>query len=167
MKKILKFSIAFIVIIIAIPLIDAFFVYHADTDEEAIERISLNNIDKILFKYETESNEILFYQDKNMLTYECILKKKNFFGKTKYKNELSWTSALLTSNSDFDDVNKNFKYAILDDKDDLKRFDYEGDELKQYEFSYLSVNGHFRYKYVYIIDNTNEKFDVVTNFYEP
>ncbi|GEM_PF-2934811 len=167
MKKILKFSIAFIVIIIAIPLIDAFFAYHADTDEEAIERISLNNIDKILFKYETESNEILFYQDKNMLTYECILKKKNFFGKTKYKNELSWTSALLTSNSDFDDVNKNFKYAILDDKDDLKRFDYEGDELKQYEFSYLSVNGHFRYKYVYIIDNTNEKFDVVTNFYEP
>lgn len=167
MKKILKFSIAFIVIIIAIPLIDAFFVYHADTDEEAIERISLNNIDKILFKYETESDEILFYQDKNMLTYECILKKKNFFGKTKYKNELSWTSALLTSNSDFDDVNKNFKYAILDNKDDLKRFDYEGDELKQYEFSYLSVNGHFRYKYVYIIDNTNEKFDVVTNFYEP
>lgn len=167
MKKILKFSIAFIVIIIAIPLIDAFFVYHADTDEEAIERISLNNIDKILFKYETESDEILFYQDKNMLTYECILKKKNFFGKTKYKNELSWTSALLTSNSDFDDVNKNFKYAILDDKDDLKRFDYEGDELKQYEFSYLSVNGHFRYKYVYIIDNTNEKFDVATSFYEP
>ena len=167
MKKILKFSIAFIVIIIAIPLIDAFFVYHADTDEEAIERISLNNIDKILFKYETESDEILFYQDKNMQTYECILKKKNFFGKTKYKNELSWTSALITSSPSFNNVNKNFKYAILDDKDDLKRFDYEGDELKQYEFSYLSVNGHFRYKYVYIIDNTNEKFDVATNFYEP
>lgn len=167
MKKILKFSIAFIVIIIAIPLIDAFFVYHADTDEEAIERISLNNIDKILFKYETESNEILFYQDESMHTYECILTKRKIFGKTKYKNKISWTSALLSSNSDFDDVNKNFKYAILDDKDDLKRFDYEGDELKQYEFSYLSVNGHFRYKYVYIIDNTNEKFDVVTNFYEP
>lgn len=167
MKKILKFSIAFIVIIIAIPLIDAFFVYHADTDEEAIDSISLNNIDKILFKYETESNEILFYQDESMHTYECILTKKKIFGKTKYKNKISWTSALLTSNSDFDDVNKNFKYAILDDKDDLKRFDYEGDELKQYEFSYLSVNGHFRYKYVYIIDNTNEKFDVVTNFYEP
>lgn len=167
MKKILKFSIAFIVIIIAIPLIDAFFVYHADTDEEAIERISLNNIDKILFKYETESNEILFYQDESMHTYECILTKRKIFGKTKYKNKISWTSALLTSNSDFDDVNKIFKYAILDDKDDLKRFDYEGDELKQYEFSYLPVNGHFRYKYVYIIDNTNEKFDVVTNFYEP
>lgn len=167
MKRFYKVLIVFIAIIIIIPTFDALFAYSSDTDEEEIERMSFNSVEKILFKYETESDEILFYQDKNMLTYECILKKKNFFGKTKYKNELSWTSALLTSNSDFDDVNKNFKYAILDDKDDLKRFDYEGDELKQYEFSYLSVNGHFRYKYVYIIDNTNEKFDVATSFYEP
>ena len=55
----------------------------------------------------------------------------------------------------------------LDDKEDLKQFDCENSKLKQYEFSYLSVNGHFCYKYVYIIDNTNEKFDVATNFYEP
>lgn len=167
MKRFLKFSIIFIAIIIIIPIFNAFFIYHADSDEEAIERISANNVHKTLFKYETESDEILFYQDEKMHTYECILKKKKLFGKIKYKNELSWTSALITSSPSFNNVNKNFKYAILDDKEDLKQFDCENSKLKQYEFSYLSVNGHFCYKYVYIIDNTNEKFDVATNFYEP
>lgn len=165
MKKSIKVIAIFILIISANLIFNSVFFHNHDTDIDAVKSISASNIDKILFKYETESDEILFCQNENQNTYECILKKRNLFVKAKYRNEISWTSALLTSPNVFNEVNPKLKYAVLDNEDDLERFDYDNAELKKYEFSYSNINGHYNYKYVYIIDETGENFEVVNNFY--
>lgn len=168
LKKTLKlFIVFFLMIILICPICNALFMHTAETDKEALNQIGFYDVNKIIFKYETESSEILFCQDETLHTYECILTKQSMFGKTNYKNKISWTSGLRTRFGAWEKVSKNLKYAVLDDEEDIKYFDYEDAVLKKYEFSYLAANGTTYNEFVYIIDETGEEFEVVTYFHTP
>lgn len=160
MKKISKKTVSFLIVILLIIFILFFYnlsTYTAESDIEAVNDIwasDLENCETIIYKYETKNKELILYKSKSGTTYECILNKKNIFGETKYKNDICYTSGFVTKLGDWNVVNRNFKYAIVNNENDIEKFDYGDDEFQCTKIDFTFSNGNHRSRYVYVIDKT-------------
>ena len=131
--------------------------YTADTDIEAIDEILVEPCETVLFRYETDKKEILLYTTKSNDTYECILDKRTIFGKTKYRNHEAWTSGWIDRNGNWNIVDKKLRYAIVDDKKDLEKFDCEGFTPMITEITFKKSDGHLDYRWVCVIDESTQE----------
>lgn len=131
--------------------------YTAKSDIEAVDDIwnsDLENCETIIYKYETNNKELILYKSKSGTTYECILNKKNIFGETRYKNDICYTSGFVTKLGAWNVVNRDFKYAIVNNENDIEKFDYGNDEFQCEKIDFTFSNGNHRVLYVYVIDKT-------------
>lgn len=130
-----------------------FFSYRYNSDVEAVSS-SLGKFKSIIYKYETNKNEIVLYNSVDHDTFECTLSKQKIFGNEKYKIKVCHTSAFVSY--DWKKVNRNLKYVSLRNEEDIKNFDCEGYEPIKTKITYTIAKGCNETRWVYVIDKTGE-----------
>ncbi len=161
MKKFLKIifitPVTIIMLFVIIVILNIVFGgYSFESDIDCVNS-SFNNaftLETIVYKYENNSNELLIYNSSDNEIFEAVLNKKQVLGKTKYKLKKSSTSAPITYNKNWTEVNRNLRYIFVDYEEDIKNIDCEGYEPVGTKIYYKLPNGEEKSCWIYIIDET-------------
>ena len=163
MKKFLKttfFILITIIVLFAIIVIlnTIFGGYTFETDIDCVNSNYNNefNLETIVFKYENNYKEILIYNSSNNEIFECVLDKKQFLGKTKYRLKKSSTSAPVTYHKNWNEVNSNLRYIFVDFEEDIKDVECEGYEPVGTKIYYKIPTGEEKSCWIYVIDKTKK-----------
>lgn len=155
-KLILILSIILIVPI-AIVLYSSFFGgYYFKTEEECIRRYVNQNIESknVVFKYETQNNEIILYNLDNGEFFDCVLDKKVKNGTTLYRLNNTTNTSPVTWDKEWKTIDKNLKYIYVKCKDDIKDINCKDSEPKGTKIYYKLQNGEKKSCWIYIVDET-------------
>lgn len=130
------------------------YVYNSD-----IESINDNykngfELKTIIYKYENNDKEILIYNSVNNNVIQCILQKKTFWGKTKYKLCISSTAVPITHRNKWTVVDKDLKYIFVDYQEDIKDINCENLDPQGTKILYELPNGESKSCWIYIVDET-------------
>ena len=134
-----------------------FVIYQYDSDIAAVESGSFGadyQVDEILFKYENDKAEIMFYRATDGSIVESQVKKINIFGKTKYTNSNSSSSIVYAP--EWTNIGSTLKYRIYRYESDINYEDFGKYETRVYKlaFYYPLANEHST-SYIAIIDKSN------------
>lgn len=154
-KLILILSIILIVPI-AIVLYSSFFGGYYFKTEECIRRYVNQNIESknVVFKYETQNNEIILYNLDNGEFFDCVLDKKVKNGTTLYRLNNTTNTSPVTWDKEWKTIDKNLKYIYVKDKDDIKDINCKDSEPKGTKIYYKLQNGEKKSCWIYIVDET-------------
>lgn len=145
--KVLCITLVVIIVLIASLILHMVFGgFDADSDIEALQKtvnFQFFECDNIIYKYETEKNEILLYTNKKGVMMECVLDKRSTLGSQKYKNRIVETSAFLDFNGNWNKVNKHLRYYIVENEDEIEKLDFGKYEpiITRIDFSFTTADG--------------------------
>ncbi len=150
-------TICFLIFIIVISVL--FSGYKYDSDIECIMKVTESGIleyKETLCKIEGENKEIVFYNNKYGEISKCNLKKKNFFGTTKYKFQHASNSGPDYFSKDWTELDDNLKYIAVKYEDDIKNIDCEGYKPVGTKINYKKGDGKETSCWIYVIDKTKQ-----------
>lgn len=151
-------TVCFIIFIIVISVLFSGYKYNSDI--ECINSVASGDeffeINNVLFKFENKSKELVFYNSKDDYVIQCSLRRKEIFGKIKYKFITSSNSGLNYYIKEWQCFDKNIEYIFVKYEDDIKNIDCKGYKPVGTKINYKNGDGKETSCWIYVIDKTKQ-----------
>lgn len=165
-KKFKHYAPLIITILLFISFISIYVVlsgYKYNSDIECINSVSKGDeyfeLEKVLFKFENDKKELIFYNSKNNYVITCELYKKEIFGEQKYKFKTSSTSGLNPLKKEWQAFDENIEYIFVQYERDIEDIDCKGYTPVGTKIPHKISTGEETSCWIYVIDKSPQNTD--------